>query len=213
MNIPDLIGLFTGLLLTLFIFSYLLGDNPLYRFAVHLLVGVAAAYAAVVAIRELLLPALAQLGSAGGLASWLMVLPPLLIGFLLMFKFSARTAWLGNNTVAAFMGIGAAVALTGAITGTLLHQIVGGDYGGPLLTILTAVLAVCTLLYFHFTGRVSATGQVVLPGWRKYPAVVGQFVLTVTFAVIFAALFNTSLVLLATRLRYFAGQILNLFTG
>jgi hypothetical protein len=209
MNLLDIIGLVVGLILTLFVFSYLLGDNPLYRIAVHLLVGVTAAYAAVVATRELLLPAFAQLtaGESGGL---LVVVPPFLLGALLLFKLFRPTAWLGNSAVAALMGIGAAVALVGAIVGTLLPQITGGDYGGPGMSLLTAVLTVCVLIYFHFTGRVSASGQPVMPVWRKYPALVGQFTLTIMFAVVFAALFNTSLLLLAARLRYFADQIMNL---
>jgi hypothetical protein len=210
MNILDLIGFLVGLILTIFVFSYLLGDNPLYRLAVHLLVGVAAAYAAVIAVRELLLPVFNEALASNDPASWLWLALPLLLSVLLLLKFFQPTAWLGNNTVAALMGIGAAVALTGALAGTLLPQISGGSYGGPIMTLATAVLTICTLFYFHFTGRVSADGRVILPIWQKYPALVGQFVLTVTFAVIFAALFNTSLILLASRLRYFADQILNL---
>ena len=54
----DTIGIGVGLIATIFVYSYLLGDNLLYRFAVHLLVGVSAGYAAVVVIRELLWPVL-----------------------------------------------------------------------------------------------------------------------------------------------------------
>ena len=43
----EFIGLIVGFILTLLVFSYLLGDNPLYRIAIHLLVGTSAAYAAV----------------------------------------------------------------------------------------------------------------------------------------------------------------------
>ena len=55
----DLAGLIVGILLTLFIYSYLIGDNPLYRISVHLLVGVSAAYAVVVVVQQLLLAYLA----------------------------------------------------------------------------------------------------------------------------------------------------------
>jgi hypothetical protein len=213
MNVLDLIGFVVGLILTLLVFSYLLGDNPLYRFAVHILVGVAAAYAAVIAVRELLWPVLNGALAANDPAAWLWLAPPLLLGALLLLKFFRPIAWLGNSAVAALMGIGAAVALTGAIVGTLLPQISGGSYGGPLTTFATAVLTICVLIYFHFTGRIAADGRTVMPVWRQYPAVVGQFVLTVTFAVIFAALFNSSLILLVARIRYFADQIFELTSG
>ena len=43
-------------LLTLFIFSYLIGDNPLFRIAVYIFVGVSAGYVAAVACRQVLWP-------------------------------------------------------------------------------------------------------------------------------------------------------------
>jgi hypothetical protein len=47
-----------GAVLTLLIFSYLLGDNPLYRLALHIFVGVSVAYALIIALRGVILPAL-----------------------------------------------------------------------------------------------------------------------------------------------------------
>jgi predicted membrane protein len=44
MNIPtgDLIWGIIGFLLSILVFSYLIGDNPLFRFAIHLFIGVSA---------------------------------------------------------------------------------------------------------------------------------------------------------------------------
>ena len=47
----DPLGLIIGALLTLIIFSYLLRDNQLYRWALALLVGTASGYATAIAIR------------------------------------------------------------------------------------------------------------------------------------------------------------------
>ena len=52
------LGVALGLALTLMVYSYLLGDNPLYRLAVHLLVGVGMGYASVVIIFRVLYPTL-----------------------------------------------------------------------------------------------------------------------------------------------------------
>ena len=52
----DLIAGWVSLVLTLLVFSYLLGDNFLYRIAMHVLVGVAAGYAAIVAVESVLIP-------------------------------------------------------------------------------------------------------------------------------------------------------------
>jgi hypothetical protein len=46
----EFISALIGLVLTLMIFSYLLGDNPLFRFAIYLFIGVASGYAAAVTV-------------------------------------------------------------------------------------------------------------------------------------------------------------------
>ena len=52
------IGVALGLVLTLMIYSYILGDNPLYRIAVHVLVGVGLGYASIVVFNSVLIPQL-----------------------------------------------------------------------------------------------------------------------------------------------------------
>jgi hypothetical protein len=54
----DLICVWVGAILTLLVFSYLLGDSPLFRLAQAILVGVAIGYAGTVAIRAVLIPRL-----------------------------------------------------------------------------------------------------------------------------------------------------------
>ena len=54
----DFIGLSLGFLLTILVFSYLLGDNPFFRLAIHIFIGVAAAYVAIVTINNVLIPRL-----------------------------------------------------------------------------------------------------------------------------------------------------------
>jgi hypothetical protein len=196
----ELIGLTVGFLLTLFIYSYIWRDNPLYRLAVHLLVGVSAAYAAVVVIQAVLAPVMVELIEAGTAASHWFI--PLFLVFLLFLKLVRPVAWLGNSATAFLVGVGAAVALVGAIVGSLLPQVMA-SYATPALGIIIAPLTICTLLYFHFTGRLTADGQVVLPFWQRYPALIGQVVITITFGALFAGALNTSIVLLAGRIAFF----------
>ena len=119
----DLIGLIIGFLLTIFIYSYIWGDNPLYRLAVHILVGVSAAYAAVVVVDKLLLPFYRDLQDTPSDLALITGLVPLLLGLLLVLKRLPRLAWMGTGTMALLIGVGAAVSLMGALTGTLLPQI------------------------------------------------------------------------------------------
>ncbi|NJN44470.1 MAG: hypothetical protein HC806_06945 [Anaerolineae bacterium] len=56
MTILDLTGTVLGFLLTCMVLSYIFGDNPLFRFSVYLLVGVAAGFAGAVAVRNVISP-------------------------------------------------------------------------------------------------------------------------------------------------------------
>ena len=58
LNTLDLIGALLGFLLTIFILSYIWGDNVLFRIATHLFVGVAAGYVTIVVIQNVILPQL-----------------------------------------------------------------------------------------------------------------------------------------------------------
>ena len=202
----DFLTLVIGLVITLLVYSYLLGDNPLYRVAVHLLVGVSAGYAAVIVIRQVIAPALNQLvTNPTDLDNWPWLII-LLFAFLLLFKTIPRLSWMGNSTLAIMVGAGAAVALVGAITGTLWPQIRAASQPttlGALGALVTALMTIFALFYFQFTGIQSEK----TPAWRRTARQVGQFVLTVTFGALFAGVLSTSLALLTYQLGQFFSQL------
>lgn len=205
----EVLGLLVGFILTLFIYSYIVGDNVLYRLAVHVLVGITAAYALVIAVQRVFLPVFQQLreNPTDPANVWLLV--PLLFALLLMLKLVRPVAWLGNSAVAVLIGVGAAVAIVGTIAGTLLPQIVAPPAGNALTTVVAAVLTICTVLYFQFTGRSDERGDMVMPVWQQAISLTGRAVLMITFGALFAALLSTSLVLLVDRLSTYLGGILN----
>ena len=57
-NLADLVGLLIGFSFTIFILSYILGDNFLFRFATHIFIGAAAGYTSVITIYNVILPQL-----------------------------------------------------------------------------------------------------------------------------------------------------------
>lgn len=207
---PDTLTLFIGLLLTLFIYSYLVGDNPLYRLAVHLLVGVSAAYAAVVATERILLPVISQLIDNPANTESVLWLVPVALSLLLLLKWFRPVAWLGNTPAGILVTIGAAVAFVGAITGTIVPQILSTPTENPVNTVLIAILSACALLYFQFTVGEGDEHVVAVAGWRRAVSIVGQFVILVALGAIFAGVFSTSLVLLIERVSYFVNGISSL---
>jgi len=57
-SILDLAGTFLGFVLTLMTFSYVFGDNALFRIAIHIFIGVSAGYAAIIAWYSVIWPQL-----------------------------------------------------------------------------------------------------------------------------------------------------------
>lgn len=205
----ELIGLVVGLLLTLFIFSYVYGDNVLYRLAVHILIGVSAGYATVVVVGEVFVPIGQQIQADPTAPTSILWFVPLGLVLLLALKWVRPVAWLGNSAVAMLVGVGAAVALVGAITGTLLPQILARPSSNSVLNLLGAFFTVCALLYFQFTGRVNKDGESVEATWLNYVTRIGQGVLMVTFGALFASLLSSSLVLLSERVLFFVDGFAN----
>ncbi len=203
----ELIGVFIGLVLTLFIYSYAVGDNPLYQLSVHILVGVSAAYAAVIAIQQIIWPIIDQIRQAPTERESLLWLVPLFFVLLLLFKRLPALAWLGNLSVGLMAGVGAAVALVGAILGTAWPQVtaVNATNSTALQAGLVAVLTVFTLLTFQFSRRSAESGK--RPFWQNIPAQIGRGILMITFGTLFAALLSTSLILLSSRISYYLTQI------
>ena len=81
----DVIQVWVAFVLTLMGFSFVLGDNPLYRLAEHLFVGTAAGYAVVVAYHSILRPRLFLPLADDYVANWHLFIP-LLLGLLLLGK-------------------------------------------------------------------------------------------------------------------------------
>ena len=60
MDTTDLIASFLASVLTIMVLSYLIGDNPLFKLAMYLLIGVAAGYVGAVAVHNVLIPGLIE---------------------------------------------------------------------------------------------------------------------------------------------------------
>jgi len=204
----ELFGLGVGFVLTLAIFSYLLGDNFLYRLAVYLFVGVAAGYVTRVTVESVLLPWLRGTllsGDAGGQAFGAV---PLVIGLLLLFR-GSRLRGLGNLSLAFIIGVGTAVALVGAVSGTLI-PLAGGVVNGLREDVVNGFLVVvgviCTLLYFQFLGRRTPG---TLPGAEVQRALiprafgaVGQGVVVITLGALYGGAILTGLTIFSERLAF-----------
>lgn len=120
---PDVIGGILGFFFTIAILSYLIGDNPLFRFALHTFIGAAAGYVALVTINEVLRPRFISTFTVRDPLALAIISIPLILFLFLIFKLSPKTGNIGNITLGFLIGVGAGTAIGAALTGTLIPQI------------------------------------------------------------------------------------------
>jgi len=195
-----ILGPLVGALLGLLIFSYVLGDNPLYRIGVHIFAGVMIGYSVGIVIRDVLLGK----ALAGLLSDPATTVIPVGLGLLLLFKGLPRETFVGNASAGYLVGVGTAVALGGALLGTLVPQVRAtartmsatalASHPLGLLDGVTLVIGtVCTLLAFTFTTSDRVSGAF---GWQQIvgtAASVGRVFLIFALGVAFAAVLTASL--------------------
>jgi hypothetical protein len=215
----------TGFALTAMVLLYLLfGDNALFRIVSYSFVGVAAGYVAVVIIFQVLIPRLVEPLLRGEL----LVLVPLILGILLLFKLSPRLSFLGTWSMAVLVGVGAAVAVGGAVFGTLFGQINGtigllprlNQLGQLALSdwvsqffegVFVLVGTVSTLAYFQF-GAVNRTNQPVRRSRIvEILAVIGQIFIGITLGATFAGVYVAAISAFVERLSAMINVLASLF--
>ncbi len=221
-GLADPIGVFLGFILSLLVLSYAVGDNPLFRLAVNIFVGVSAGYAALITIYNVLLPQLIfplLFSDSGERYLSLAILVP---SFFLFLKVTPLKR-AGNWAMAILVGIGAAAAVGGAVTGTLLPQTLGainsfdapsGETPNTWINLLNGVIivlgTVSTLIYFHFGVR-SKTGQIPKRlAFIEKIGKIGQVFIAITFGVLFAGVYLASLTALIERASFIWDFIRNI---
>jgi hypothetical protein len=214
---PDMITGIVAFLFTLMILSYLIGDNPLFRIAVYFFVGISAGYVAAVSIRQVLWPDLLQplyQGLLFGISVQQAILAvPLLLSGLLLMKAWPPLSRLGMPAMGLLVGAGAAVAVGGAVTGTIFPQVNATitDFEITRVTSpesllnagLVLVGVVTTLVYFHFGARTRTDGSVRRIGLIEIIAFIGSIFLAITLGVLFAGVYSAALTALIERLHFF----------
>jgi len=211
----EIISALIGLILTLMVFSYLIGDNPLFRIAVYLFIGVASGYAATVIVNYVLIPRFSSL-QPDDINQLILAMIPLLFGVTLLAKLSPRISWIGNFAMAVLVGVSAAVAIGGALLGTLMPQLGAAigkfdvrSAGGGLLVaskLLQGVVmlggTVFTLASFHFTAGRASDGTPQRNPIIEAIASVGRLFIAITLGVVFAGVYMSALTAMIERLSF-----------
>lgn len=217
MGWADWIGALLGFVLTLLVFSYLVGDNQLFRITLHLFIGVSAGFAATVVIYNVILPRMLAPIIAGQGSEQILALVPIILAGLLATKISPRFAFIGNLPMAYVVGVSAAAAIGGAVLGTLIPQTIASmnlfdvqasqafdaDLGLRLINgIIILIGTLATLAYFQFSSLSKTSEKSQLQTWIDGLGQIGQVFVAITFGFLFAGVFSAALTALIGRVLF-----------
>ena len=176
----EVLGIWIAAFLTLCIYSVLYRDNPFYRFAEYLFVGISVGYGIVITIHQGFIPlaweplaeaviALStEIGGEGtaetkAALGGLFKILPIGIGLLFFARLSPRHTWLIRYPIAILIGFNAGIAIPNVLQAAIFRQTQGtltpftqmqaGALQGWDITgpILITIGLICTLTYFFFS--------------------------------------------------------------
>jgi hypothetical protein len=158
----DVIGLWTGWVLMLMIYSYpLYKENPVYRFAEHLYIAVMLAVNLVVNFSNVMRICVTPL--MGG--DFLMIIP-LILGIMIYSMLIAEYRWLSRYPIALLVGAGFGLGIRGSIGPNIQDAIVSTitrpTDGGAMAWfnfLYIAVGLICSVMYFLLTYEHSGALQ------------------------------------------------------
>lgn len=174
------IGIWIAAGLTLCIYSFLYKDNPFFRFAEHLFVGVSAGYLLTITFHDNFIPYIyAPLKSVftEGKYSELSVLIPAILGGMMFSQFVPKYGWMVRWPFAFIVGYYSGASITPTIQADVFEQIRGtaepfgslDNIFGIINSILIVIGVISTLVYFFFskehkgfTGGISEIGVIFL---------------------------------------------------
>jgi hypothetical protein len=206
MPLWDTIGIWLGAFLTLCIFSFLYKDNPFYKLAEHIFVGISAGYWATLEYRNVFLPNLWEPLTQEGR---LLLLVPFAFGILLFSRFTKRFSWFSRWPMALIIGIYAGITIVGYGSGDLILQIQANllplwtdNWLTSINNILLTVGVITGLIYFFFSKEHK--------GALGAGAKVGVWFLMISFGASFGYTVMSRMSLLIGRVYFLLGNWLHI---
>jgi len=207
-HIGTLIGTWLAGFLTLAILSFLYKDNPFYKFAEHVYVGVSAGYWVIYVWGFDVWPMLVQgFRTQTGVERWILLVPGAL-GVIMLMRWFPKTAWVSRWSIAFTVGVGAGLGVTANLQGFVVPQIEGtllpisGMNVVSLNNLILIIGVITTILYFYF----SKPHKGVLGGAAR----VGIVFIMISFGASFGYTLMARISLLIGRLYFLLSDLLHI---
>lgn len=205
----DTLGIWLGALVTFAIFSFLYKDNPIYKIAEQIFVGLSAGYWFVYTIYNVLIPNLFEPLATDFSGNWLKLVPAFL-GILMLARLLPKVEWVSRYPIALLIattaGIGFLRFLKSDVISQLTATMINPFDGDSLVIIFGQILLVIGtitgVIYFYFSKKHTGAFGV--------SAKIGIYFLMVSFGAAFGYTAMARISLLIGRLQFLLGDWLHI---
>jgi hypothetical protein len=226
----DILGIWIAAFLTIAILSFVFGDNPIYKLAEHIFVGVSAGYGVILALNQAIWPSI-QMGLMPNQHFFIkfMTIIAIILGILTLIRLEIFSyilpsiVWISRIPIAFVVGIGSGITIVASIQGFIFPQVSATflpilspnytiDLSSPLNFLNSFLLAigpivillgvVTALVYFYF----STEQKGIILGIAK----IGILIMMITFGASFGYTIMARFSLLISRFYFLLSDWLNL---
>lgn len=194
------VGILIAAFLTLCIFSFLYRDNPFYKFAEHLLVGVSVGYVLVIALNTTVMPKLINPVFKQGRFDYIV---PGILGLFMLVRFFPKIAWLSRISIALIIGAGAGVAIPATIQAKIFAQMQSTMINFASVDGIIVFIGIATTLAYFFFSKEHK-------GAFGMASRIGVWILMITFGAGFGYTVMARISLLVGRMQFLLGDWLGL---
>ncbi|MBS4015461.1 MAG: hypothetical protein KGZ86_03395 [Candidatus Latescibacteria bacterium] len=199
MTLASSIWIWVGVFLTFCIFSFLYKDNPFYKFAEHLFVGVSVGYSISISYHNVLHPDLiVPLFKHGELLNII----PLIFGLCYFARFIPKVSWLVRLPMGLVLGFGAGAAIPAVLQANIIRQVQGAVLTPEIFqgwnffvwALISLIGVICTVIYFYFSKERKKS--------TKFAAEIGIIFLMIGFGASFGYTVMARISLLIGRFQF-----------
>ncbi len=207
----ETVGIWVAAILTISIYSFLYKENPLYRFAEHLVIGISLGYFVVINTTRVIIPRLIEPLKAGESGAWVLIIPAIL-GLLYITRFFPKAAWLSRYPMAFLMGAGMGIGFPLSMKAQVLRQLeatliplyeTGMSWEIVVGNVVLVLGTLAALIYFFFSkphkGPFFGTGSKI-----------GIWIIMVGFGATFGFTVMGRISLLIGRVQFLLGDWLHI---
>ncbi len=206
------IGTLAAGIVTICIFSFLYRDNPLYRAAEHLLIGLSVGFTIVLLWNSVLTPKLlSPLFVEGRL--WTII--PLVLSLLMLLRIKSSLSYLSKPVIALIVGAGAGVSIPAMFDARILKQVAATI--SPFAAIAAAPETTLMMVFEALIGLIGCITVMVYffytrPDTKSVRGVsaAGVYFLMIFFGATFGYTVTSRLTLLIGRIEFLLGDFLQL---